>query len=290
MISPTRATVDVRPSPLRHAWWWALDYLYAGVRQLAIWAPPWGFGRHRPTPHGWAEGNAGLPEIVLLPGVYEHWSFLRPLGDALSAAGYRVSVVHGLRANRDDIADTSDKLGRAFARSRPRAAGRVIVAHSKGGLIGKHLLVASGAAAAAAAEAADGGDPTAAAASAPAPGEPETVSAPLGVLGMVAVCTPFHGSTLARLIWGDRSIRAFLPTDETIVSLGRESSVNGRIVSVFGTYDPHIPDGSMLDGATNVQVPAVGHFRVLASPHTYRAVIDGIALLSAPSMADQLDA
>ena len=77
------------------------------------------------------------------------------------------------------------------------------------------------------------------------------------------------------------SIRAFLPDDETIVMLGREDSVNGRIVSIFGRFDPHIPDGSALDGATNVIVPASGHFRILGAKETHRAVIEGVALLAA---------
>ena len=40
-----------------------------------------------------------LAEVILLPGVYEHWTFLRPLGDALNAAGHRVEV--GPRAGED---------------------------------------------------------------------------------------------------------------------------------------------------------------------------------------------
>ena len=107
---------------------------------------------------------------------------------------------------------------------------------------------------------------------------------PLGVLGLVAVCTPFHGSPLAGLFFVP-SIRAFLPDDETIVMLGNDQSVNGRIVSVFGHFDPHIPDGSALDGATNVLVPASGHFRVLGSPQTHSAVIDGVRMLSADEPA-----
>ena len=104
--------------------------------------------------------------------------------------------------------------------------------------------------------------------------------APLGVRGLVAVCTPFRGSRRARYLFVP-SIRALLPTDETIVMLGRESSVNGRIVSIFGQYDPHIPDGSVLEGATNVRVPGFGHFRLLGAPQTHRAVIDGVAQLAA---------
>jgi hypothetical protein len=99
---------------------------------------------------------------------------------------------------------------------------------------------------------------------------------------MVAVATPFGGSRLAGLFI-DPSIRAFRPRNATIVMLGRETSVNGRIVSVFGPFDPHIPEGSALDGATNVRVPTPGHFRVLGSATTQRAVVEGVARLAQPS-------
>lgn len=265
-----------KPWSLRRAVWWAADYVYAARRQLAIVGPPWAIGRRRPTPPTWRTGSPGLPEVVLLPGVYEHWTFLRPLGDALAAAGHRVRVVHGLGVNRRGIAETAERLTRVLADLPASPQGRVLVAHSKGGLIGKHVLVTSGAAGAAAAEASVGGDPAQAAVTAPT----ESGRAPLGLLGLVAVATPFAGARRARLFF-DPSIRAFLPADETIVMLGRETSVNGRIVSVFGPYDPHIPEGSALDGATNMVVPAPGHFRVLASAKTHRAVLEGIGLLAA---------
>ena len=178
--------------------------------------------------------------------MYEHWTVLRPLGDSLNAAGHRVSVVHGLGTNRRGVVETSERLGRALSKIPSPAAGRVMVAHSKGGLIGNHLLVSSGAAAAAAAEALAGGDPADAAARASAP--PAAASgSPLGLRGLVTVCTPFHGSQLAGLFFVP-SIRAILPDDETIVMLGSDASVNGRIVSIFGRFDPHIPEGSALDG------------------------------------------
>lgn len=267
-----------RPRRLARAWWWARDYAYAAVRQAAVLAGPWRLGRPRPTPRDWREGSPALAEVILLPGVYEHWTFLRPLGDALSAAGHRVRVVHGLGTNRRAVAETSERLGRALAARPAGPAGRVLVAHSKGGLVGKHLLLASGAAHAAAAEAAAGGDPAEAAARASS-GTPGA-ERPLGILGLVAVCTPFHGSPLAGLFVVP-SIRAFLPGDETIVTLGRDESVNGRIVSVFGLFDPHIPGGSALNGATNVIVPAHGHFAILGSARTHAAVLDGVRMLSA---------
>ncbi len=221
--------------------WMARDYAFAGWHQLAV------FGARR-EPSGWRHGDPDKPQVVLLPGVYEHWSFLRPLGDALHAAGHRVVVVHGMRANRRPIAETAARVAKALARSAPPPAGRVIVAHSKGGLIGKHVLI-------------------------------DDDGSLLGIRGVVAICTPFAGARRARL-FVDPSIRGLLPSDETIVMLGDAGSVNGRIVSVFGTFDPHVPDGSALEGATNVQVPVAGHFRVLAAPETLAAVRQGIALLT----------
>lgn len=220
----------------------ARDYAYAGVRQLA-----WFGARHEPR--AWRRGDPGKPQIVLLPGVYEHWSFMRPLGDALNAEGHRVVVVHGMRANRRPIAETAARVAKALARSAPPPAGRVIVAHSKGGLIGKHVLI-------------------------------DDEGELLGVRGIVAICTPFAGARRARL-FGDPSIRALLPSDATIVMLEDAASVNARIVSIFGTFDPHVPDGSALEGATNLQVPVAGHFRVLAAPETSAAVLAGIGLLTA---------
>jgi hypothetical protein len=277
MADPAASVAAPRPSALRRGLWWAADYAYAGLRQLSILSFPWAIGRHRPSPDSWRQGDPALPEVYLLPGVYEHWTFLRPLGDALAAAGHRVQVVHGLGMNRRSIADTANRLEELLAKAPAPDAGRVLVAHSKGGLIGKHVLVTSGAAVEAAAAAASGEDPTDAAARA----SPPSSVRPLGLLGLVAVATPFGGARRAR-IFVDPSIRAFLPDDETIVMLGRETSINGRIVSVFGPYDPHIPEGSALDGATNIEVAAPGHFRVLDSPATRRAVLDGIALLGRP--------
>ncbi|NYD67727.1 esterase/lipase family protein [Agromyces atrinae] len=218
--------------------WWALDYVYAVWRQLAGLA-------HRRPPARWAHGDSGRPTLVLVPGIYENWRFLVPLGDALNAAGYRVTVIHGLGLNLGGVRESGEAISRALDRVRPAAAGRIIVAHSKGGLIGKQVLV-------------DG---------------------TRGVVGLVAVCTPFGGARLARL-FTDRRVRALLPTDETIVMLGSSTAVNGRIVSVFGTFDPHVPDGSTLDGATNIEVPVAGHFRILGARATHEAVLTGLGVLT----------
>ncbi|GAA2972893.1 hypothetical protein JOD63_000168 [Microbacterium terrae] len=253
----TDAAPRRRIPAVRRGLWWAADYVYAARRQLAVLALPWSIGRPRPVPPRWRSADESLPEVVLLPGVYEHWTFLRPLGDALAAAGFRVSVVHGLGMNRRSIAATAERLRAELADLPAAPTGRVLVAHSKGGLIGKHLLVSEQAAA-------EAGAPSA-----------------LGLRGLVAVATPFGGARRAVLLFADPSIRAFLPGDATIVELGLAAHVNARIVSIYGPYDPHITEGSALVGATNVEVPMGGHFRVLQPASTHRAVVDGIRHLTA---------
>ncbi|WP_411719854.1 esterase/lipase family protein [Mycetocola sp.] len=224
---------------------WAIDYIDAGLvhtRSILTWTVPPAF----------SEGDPGKPTIVLIPGVYERWSFLRPIAERLNAAGYPVSVVHGLGYNLRPIVETSERLVRALSRVSANPAGRLIVAHSKGGLVGKHMLVSS--------------------------------TDELHLLGLVAVCTPFAGSRYARYVLG-QTLRAFIPTHETIVSLGSNSSVNARIVSIFGGFDPHVPDGSVLVGATNVKLPVDGHFRILRQRETLDAVADAVDLLVRSSEA-----
>ncbi len=232
-------------------WIWARDYVDAAVVHTASvlrWQVPARFG----------QGEPGKPTIVLIPGVYERWSFLRPIAESLNAAGYPISVVHGLGYNRRPVVDTSERLARALSQVSANPAGRLIVAHSKGGLVGKHLLL--------------------------------THRDDLHLRGLVAICTPFGGSRYARYVLGS-TLRAFIPTNETIVSLGSQASVNADIVSIFGGFDPHVPDGSVLDGATNVLLPVDGHFRILHLAETLAAVGDAVALLeraSDPVGAEQL--
>ena len=108
-----------------------------------------------------------------------------------------------------------------------------IVAHSKGGLVGKHMLAFDD-----------------------REGRIERV---------VAIATPFGGSTMAR-IGPTPAMRAFLPDDPVITSLVKEASVDAHIISIYPTFDPHIPEGSRLAGARNIELPGDGHFRILLNP------------------------
>jgi alpha-beta hydrolase superfamily lysophospholipase len=106
----------------------------------------------------------------------------------------------------------------------------VIVAHSKGGLIGKYAMLLQ---------------------------DPDH-----RIDRMIAVSTPFNGSVYAPYTVLP-SLRAFSPKDATTALLGKNLSVNARITSIYAAFDPHIPGGSTLPGATNVRLPTSGHFRIL---------------------------
>ena len=53
--------------------------------------------------------------------------------------------------------------------------------------------------------------------------------------------------------------------------------MNDRIVSIFGEFDPHIPEGSALPGATNITLPTGGHFRILSDPATLKFVLEAVS-------------
>ncbi|MEZ0447970.1 esterase/lipase family protein [Cellulomonas sp. ICMP 17802] len=210
---------------LHRTWWRARDYA-AVLRWQALGL----MSRVDPEHLRHPERPVG-PPVVLLPGVYESWHFLLPIATFLHGRGVRVHVLPHLRSNRRPVPHAAQVLGRYLVDHDLR--GVVVVAHSKGGLIGKLAMVRE--------------DPDG------------------RIDSMIAVNTPFSGSVHARWFLAP-AVRAFIPSNATIVALARERSVNARITSVHSAWDPHIPAGSALDGAQNVVLSTPGHFRPLADP------------------------
>jgi len=190
------------------------------------------------VPRRWRHGDRR--PVVLIPGVYETWHFLRVIGDALNERGHPVHTVPALGINRLPIPASAEIVARRLAERDLR--GVALVAHSKGGLIGKQLMTR------------DAGD---------------------RVDRLIAVATPFGGSRMARLTpWP--AMRAFLPGDDVIRALGATREINRRVTSIYPRFDPNIPEGSRLDGAANVEIPVIGHFRILVEPATVAAVVAAV--------------
>lgn len=219
----------------RHLAWRVLDY--ASVLRWQVAGLVAGPG---PDAYAGPEHPVG-PPVVLVPGVYESWRFLRPVARELHARGLRVHTLPGLGLNRTTVPEGARVLAHVLDEADLR--GVVLLAHSKGGLIGKLAM--------------DAHDPEG------------------RIASMVAVNTPFAGSALARWMPG-RTLRAFRPADATIVSLSARRDVNTRIVAARSCWDPHVPGSGVLPGARNVVLATPGHFRPLADPTLLDLVLDHV--------------
>lgn len=213
---------------------WALDYVAAVHWQVGP------LLRHH-DPADYVDGRPGMRHVVVLPGIWETWRFLLPLIDRLHRAGHPVHAVTALRTNSATV-DASADVVESYLRDHD-LRDVLIVAHSKGGLIGKEVMLRPG-------------------------------SGPR-VRKMLAISTPFSGSIYARYL-PLPSLHAFSPTDPTTLRLGRDHRVDGRITSVWAAFDPHIPGGSRLPGAENHRIDDGGHFRILRNPEVL-ALVDRFA-------------
>ena len=245
---------------------WLVDYgyMFRGTAAMLIY--------REPPAHYLGYRVAGKVPVILIPGILGKWGFMKKIGDKISLQGHPVYIVPELGYNIYSIPTSAKRLRSYIVHIVPRSGhippkvekgaehvrrliereglqGAVLVAHSKGGLIGKYVLAHQNT---------DG-----------------------RVLGMVAIATPFSGSAMAKLIPHD-SFRE-LHTDSQIVhDLERHEAVNKRIISIIPEYDNHVwaAKGSFLEGAKNVEVPVHGHHKVLFSGHVQEAVLRGVEELS----------
>lgn len=223
--------------PLRRLGIHASDYAWA---VSSIWD-----GARRPhPPERFRRGD--LAPVILVPGVFESWTMMRLIAERLNRAGHPVHILPELRRNTAPVETGAGLVERCLRDN--DLNGTVIVAHSKGGLIAKQVLL----------------------------GEEQG-----RVARVIAIATPFAGSSLARWM-PTRVLRSLQPNDPGIRALVARTEADARIVSIHPPFDPHIPDGSRLDGAENVPTAESGHFRILGSPE----VLDAIERLADPGPAN----
>jgi pimeloyl-ACP methyl ester carboxylesterase len=175
---------------------------------------------------------------IAIPGVYETWHYMRPVIEALHDRGHPVFVLTELRYNRRPVLDSAELVARFVTEQ--GLDDVMIAAHSKGGLIGKYAMLKL---------------------------DPDQ-----RLVRMVAIASPFSGSRYAD--WAPtRTLRAFRAKDPITAMLAAEDVVNERITSIYGAFDPIIPESSVLPGARNIELPIGGHFQVLRHPTTIETVV-----------------
>ncbi|TWX37334.1 alpha/beta hydrolase [Frigoribacterium sp. ACAM 257] len=193
----------------------------------------------RVVPARWRHGDRA--PVLLLPGVYETWRHLRVIGERLSDLGHPVVVVPGMRHNRQPIPATAEAAQRILDAHDLR--GVVVVAHSKGGLVGKSMMVGT--------------------------------DVERRIDRMVAINSPFSGTRWSRVL-PNPALRAFSPRDAALLQLADQLEANERVTSMASRFDAHVTEGSVLPGAVNVTFPVDGHFRPLGNPACVDMVVAAV--------------
>ena len=241
---------------------WLVDYGYM-VRGAAA-----SMIYRKPPAHYQGYKVAGKVPVILIPGILGKWSFMKKLGDKISLEGHPVYIVPELGYNIYSIPSSAKTLRTLIVHAFPKRGhivprvsrgaehikklvedkkleGAILVAHSKGGLIGKYFLA--------------------------------HYNTDNKVLGMIAIATPFAGSSMAKLVPLDPFME--LDTDSKIIhDLEKHQDINKKIVSIRPEYDNHVwaEKGSFLEGAHNIEVHVSGHHKVVFDKEVQNAVLKSI--------------
>jgi pimeloyl-ACP methyl ester carboxylesterase len=227
--------------------WLEVDFAYIALMQIIGVLRPLDSSKYR------FMNSKEQRSVILIPGVYETWQIMHPIATVLAAQGYRVHVLPELGYNRDEI-DAATKSVKEYI-EKSNLTECVIVAHSKGGLIGKSLLANS-----------------------PQRGK---------IRGLISLNTPYSGSPYA-VFFPLRSVKVFAPSSDIMKSLHKQSSVNRHIVSIYSKFDPQIPGGSHLEGAQNIQVPVNGHFLILRDTNVHDIIMNRLGQMFSAKQSKQL--
>lgn len=178
----------------------------------------------------------GKEPVILIPGIIGKWAFLKKLGDQISLEGHPVYIVPKLGHNLADIPTAATIVQEIIDENHLKDI--IIVAHSKGGLIGKYLLIND-----------------------------------KRFKKLISIATPFAGSNIARLV-PHRAFRELLPGSKIIGQINSNNEINKKIISIIPPYDNHVPKGSsLLNGAKNIKVTIHGHHKILFSDEVAKQVL-----------------
>ncbi len=224
---------------------------------------------YRKAPHHYL-GHVieGKVPVVIIPGVLGRWGFMKNIGDKISLAGHPVYIVPDLGYNIYSIPSSASILRSVILNAFPKRdkmvpnfskasndikkvienndlKGIILVAHSKGGLIGKYLLAHE--------------------------------NKDNKVIGMISIATPYSGSAMANLVPLD-PIQELRADSKIITDLEKHMDINSKIISICPEYDNHVwsENGSVLQGAENIHVPVHGHHKVIFDKSVQETILHAI--------------
>lgn len=220
--------------------YWLIDSYYAFKGRVAV------VLYRRPPKHylGYILENK-IP-VILIPGIGTKWAYLKKLGDRISLEGHAVYIVTKLGMNFIDIPKSAG-IVREFVDEKNIKNG-IILAHSKGGLIGKYFLIHQ--------------------------------NKDNHILGMISIATPYVGAKLAKIV-PLKPFKELTPASKIIQDLQSNTTINKKIISIFPAFDNFVSqDKQLLYGAENIVVKVKGHNKVLFSSETEDLVVKSLEKMS----------
>ncbi len=214
---------------IKNGIYWFLDYLYVFKTEVLIYFRRDSVDRYR---------RAGGDPVLLLPGIFENWRFIRPLAKLLYAHGYDVHVLDELGYNTGTIEAMVLRVESYCQHYNLQDV--TLIAHSKGGYIGKQLLIND---------------------------RDHKLFKRL-----ITLNTPFTGSIYATYL-PIKMLRIFSPRSSLFKKLAENTVANERITAIYGLFDPHIPKIRKLEGARNIQLPVYGHFRPISDKRVHNTLL-----------------
>ena len=182
--------------------------------------------------------------LLLVQGVNNYFTFMLPLGRFLKNQGYNVYFVKSLGFNMAPVPKCAQRIKELVEQK--NLDNLIIIGHSKGGIIAKHLLCYLNL-----------GDK---------------------IKGIIALAAPFAGTGAAKYL----TIKGeLLPKSPLIELLMQKTEENKRIISIYSAYDNMIwqHDSCLLDKARdNLEIKISGHNRFVFSLETKKAILNSIAL------------
>lgn len=213
---------------------WVRDYFYAICKHIFV---------YKPIENSLLKIKKNKAPIILIPGLFEKHNFLENISDALSLLGHPIYTVDSLGRNTKTIKDSA-KLVDSLIKEK-KLENIIILAHSKGGLIGKYVLAFN-----------NKND---------------------RIKKLITIATPWEGSWLFKL-YLHKSFKELRPNSEIIEELRKHEEVNNKIVSIFGKSDNVIlpVKSCRLNGAKNIKVNIHGHHKILFDKKVQEIVISEI--------------
>lgn len=215
--------------------YWIIDYYYDFLGKLLM------FTQKNPPSHYLGYVVEKKAPIILIPGISNKWGFLKHLGDSISTLGHPVYVVRKLGFNLLDIPRSAKIVREIIDQNHLKKV--VIVGHSKGGLIGKYLLMHE--------------------------------NTDDRIKGAIAIAAPFSGSRIVNHVPG-KSFKELAPESKMIKDMDSNKKINSKIISVMPEFDNHIwsKKGSYLDGALNLTFAVKGHHKIIFDKKSIERIIE----------------